>query len=176
MDKNWGRTGGFLTVGEVVNVEDDPTQSGAVRVKWQSGSAVQTEVADEDLPWTKVVNPATNPSLDQTGGPHTGLRVGSRVLGIPLDGSGQEFLVLGSLVASGSGEIDEEGTVDSQIPQSAKVAQNGGETQPRYGDVNHVVCDHSICKYAEDQGGAEKKPAKYPSLDDSIGTFGEVIV
>jgi hypothetical protein len=167
--------GGFITFGEVVNVADDPTQSGLVRVKWQLGAATQTEVPDTDLPWTKSVLPSTNPSLKQTGGPHTGLQKGSRVVGVPIDGSGQEFLIIGSIVSSGTGKPDEKATLDSDIPRAAKVEENGGEKQPRHGDVNDVVTQKSITKYAEEEGGSEKKAARFPQFDDAIGTYDRAI-
>ena len=56
-----GGEGGFFAVGRVVNVEDDPTQSGQVKVMWFEGSASQDRMSEEDLPWTRVLFPATNP-------------------------------------------------------------------------------------------------------------------
>lgn len=174
-EKNLGRYSGFITVGEVVNVEDDPTQSGQARVKWLSGAAVADKVSDEDRPWHPSLFPTSNPSLGQTGGPHTGLRKGSRVIGIPLDGAGQDFLILGTIVKGGEGGSDGGAKIDSDIPQPAKIQQNGGEDQPRWGDRNSVVTDDSIVKYAENEGGREKKAARFATLTDPIGTLDNAI-
>lgn len=172
--KDLGRNSGFITIGEVVNHEDDPAQAGQVRVRWQTGAAQQHDVGDEDLPWTQPMYPSTNPSLDQTGGPHTGLRKGSRVVGIPLDGQGQDFLILGTILRGGDATVDQPATFDSHIPQPAKTQQNGGETQPRYGDVNGVATKESIVSYAESQGGG--RSAKYAQVNDPIGTLDKEIV
>lgn len=172
--RDLGKSGGFLTIGEVVNRKDDPTQSGMVRVRWLTGGAVQHEIADDDLPWTAAIHAGSNPSLGQTGGPHTGFREGTKVVGIPIDGQGQDFLILGSLVKMGTGDVDQPGTIDSDIPQAAKSNENGGETQPRWGDVNAVVTQKSIVEYAESEAGG--RSAKYATLDDAIGTLDREIV
>ncbi len=99
---------------------------------------------------------------------------GSRVVGIPLDGQGQDFLIIGSILKGGEGDIDQPAQFDSDIPQPAKSQQVGGETQPRYGDVNGVVTRESIVSYAESQGGG--RSAKYAQVDDPIGTLDREIV
>lgn len=172
--RDFGKSGGFLTVGEVINRKDDPTQSGLVRVRWLTGGAVQHEIGDEDLPWTASVHSGSNPSKGQTGGPHTGYQEGTRVVGIPIDGQGQDFLILGSLVAAGKGNLDEPGQIDSDIPQAAKSQENGGEKQPRWGDVNGVVTKKSIVEYAQSEAGG--RSAKYATMDDPIGTLDKEIV
>ena len=168
-----GRPSGFIAIGTVVNHEDDPSQSGKVRVRWQSGAAEQHEIADGDLPWTGVLHSPHNPSLDQVGGPHTGLLKGSVVMGIPVDGAGQDFIIIGSMVKGGKAGLDEPAQWDSQIPQAAKESSKGGESQPRYGDVNGVVTQESIVKYAEAEGGGSS--AKYATIDDPIGTLDRAI-
>jgi hypothetical protein len=174
--KNFGRAGGYLAVGKVVNVKDDPTQSGQVRVKWTVGGASQNKLQDDEVPWSRTLFPASNPSLGQTGGPHTGLQVNSVVYGIPIGDDGQEFLVIGSVPKSGDAEVDQEGKFDSDIPQPAKVKENDGESQPRHGDINGVVTkDKSIWKYGEEEGGPDKKAAKYANVADPIGTWDKPI-
>lgn len=173
--RDLGRHSGFIAVGEVVNRDDDPSQSGKVRVRWKTGSATQEAVADDDLPWTGSVFPSTNPSLGQTGGPHTGLQKGSTVIGIPLDGQGQDFLILGSVVSGGQSSPDEPAKFDSDIPQAGKSDSNGGESQPRYGDVNGVVCEESIVDFAVSRGGPDDAPARFSDLQDPIGTLSEPI-
>lgn len=171
--KDLGRASGFITIGTVVNVEDDPSQSGQVRVRWQTGAAEQHEIADDDLPWTRPLFPSTNPSVNQVGGPHHGLLKGSLVVGMPIDGSGQDFMIMGSMVKGGEGGHDQPAQFDSQIPQPAKQASNGGESQPRYGDVNGVVTQESIVQYAEAEGGGTS--AKYATINDPIGTLAKAI-
>lgn len=172
-ERSLGAYAGLISIGTVVDVENDPSQSGMVRVRWQTGSATQDKIQDDDLPWTRVLFPATNPSLSQTGGPHTGLRVGSTVVGIPLDGSGQEFLVIGTIVRGGSGGLDSPPVYDSDIPQPSKVQSNGGETQPRFGDVNSVVSQESITRFGETLGGSGL-PARFAGLVDSIGDVSSI--
>jgi hypothetical protein len=178
-ETSFGRPGGFYSVGVVVNVEDDPTQSGQVKVKWYEGSASQDRLQEHDLPWTRVMFPPTNPSLGQAGGPHTGLRVGSIVYGQTVDGAGQEYIVVGSSPKIGQGEFDQEAKFDSDIPQSAKVQSNGkqggSETQPRWGDVNAIVTQKSIVKFGESEGGKFRQAAKFADIDDSIGLIDNAI-
>lgn len=171
MSKNLGRHSGFISVGTVVDVENDPTQSGQVRVRWLTGSGVQDQVGDEDLPWTRCSYPSSDPARAQTGGPGTGLQVGSTVIGMPLDGDGQDYVIIGSMVRSGKGDIDQPWQIDSELPQPAKVQENGGERQPRYDDVNSVVTEKSIVSYAEEEGGPDGSAGKYCQIDDPIGTL-----
>lgn len=173
----FGRSGGYLTVGRVVNVEDDPTQSGQVRVIWETGAASQDTLDEKDVPWTRTMFPTTNPSLEQTGGPHTGLRKGSKVYGVPLGDDGQEFMIIGSVPSSGKGEADGKPELDSDIPQAAKDGEaRDGESQPRKGDVNAVVTkDKSITLFGEEEGGEEKKAARYAKIDEPIGTLDRAI-
>jgi hypothetical protein len=173
----FGRTGGFFSVGEVVD-RFDPTQSGLLKVNWNMGGANQNEIGKTDLPWSKALYPSSNPSLKQTGGPHTGLREGSRVFGFSMDG--QDYVILGSIVQGGKGEPDGKPEYDSEIPRPAKSEKVEGDgqgqvdPQPRYGDKNDIVTQKSIWKYAEEEGGQDKKAAKYPSyetvgmLDDAL--------
>lgn len=170
-----GRFAGHVVIGEVVDA-NSPYQDGAVRVKWRVGSAVQDELATGDLPWTRVMFPSTNPSVSRMGGPHTGLRVGSKVYGFPADGAGQDFVIMGTMVSSGNGAPDDAQTPDSDIPTGAKVQQTDDVRQPHYGDKNDVATDasggvikRSIVDFARDEGGPDKKPAKYPDPTDSVG-------
>ena len=181
VDRYAGRASGFIAVGEVMDV-NDPWQHGAVKVQWKIGSAAQNELGLDDLPWTKAMFPSTNPSLGQVGGPHTGLRKGSTVIGIPMGGDGQDFLIIGSLVSTGNGQPDQTQTPDSDIARAAKQSKNDDVSQPRYGDVNDValkwdtqdVVRTSIIAFARDEAGPDHKPADYPDLTDSIGVLPKI--
>lgn len=169
MSASFGQPSGFIAVGEVVDHLNDPSQSGMVRVRWKTGSAVQDQIADGDLPWTRTMFPSTDPALSQTGGPHTGLRRGSLVVGIPLDGQGQDYLVVGTIVRSGtSSEGGGQSQYDSDLPRPSKSDSIGGQAQPRYGDVNGIVTQTSIVTYAGDG-------SRYASLDDSVGVLDQAI-
>jgi hypothetical protein len=168
-EAQFGRTGGFLTIGEVVNVKDDPTQTGKAKVKWLVGAASQGDISEEDLPWTASMSPSTNPNINGIGTPVTGLMVGSKVYGVPLSGDGQEFMIIGSVPKSGNGEVDSDAQYNSDIPAVAKQQENGGEQQEKFGDKNNVVTEKSIITFAEEEGGDSKQAAKYPKLKDSIG-------
>jgi hypothetical protein len=160
-------------------------------VKWQSGGAAQNELKEEDLPWTSVLLGTDNRALGQAGKSPTGLRKGSKVFGIPIDRGGQDFLIIGSHVAAGSGEPDTELKYDSDIPQAAKTEKGNqdGEQQPKYGDIRLLYQEwqeekdgnakdednqnqqeqKSIWEYGRDEGGPDRKPAKYKALEDSMG-------
>lgn len=175
---NYGRTAGFFSTGEVKD-RMDPTQSGLLRVNWNIGGANQDTLGKEELPWSKVLYNSSDPALKQTGGPHVGLREGSKVFGFSLDG--QDWVILGSIVQGGKGEPDSNPTYDSDIPRPAKSQQVDGpsygvDPQPRYGDVNDIVTQDSIVKYAQDQGGPDKNAAKFADLKDPIGTLANAIV
>lgn len=163
-----------LVVGEVSNVAD-PWQAGNVKVKWRVGSAMQDQLEDADLPWTRVMHPPTNPSLGQVGGPHTGLKVGSKVYGVPVDGSGQDFIIMGTIVAGSNGQPDQTNDPNSDIPTAAKQQSMDSLQQPKYGDHNNVakndneLVTQSIVDYARDKGGPKKQPAKYADPQDSVG-------
>jgi hypothetical protein len=168
VDRNLGVTAGYWAIGKVVNVKDDPTQSGMVRVRWLLGALSQNAIGDDDLPWSKVMFSPTNANIGAMGGPHVGLKVGTLVVGAPIGGDGQDVLVIGSLGRAGSGDADGQPVFDSDIPWAAKTQTNGGQKQPRYGDVNGIVAKESIVKYGEQTGGG--KAAKSAQLGDSIGT------
>ena len=172
-DKSFGHTGGFFVFGEVVNRKDDPTQTGKAKVRWNIGGINQSQMSESDLPWSGALFPVSNPSLSGTGGPHTGLREGSKVVGISPSGDGQDVIMLGTVVSAGKGGTDGSKTFDSDIPIPAKDQSTGGQTQPKSGDQNGVVTNDSIVKYGQDQGGGA--PAASAGLDDSIGSVGTKI-
>jgi Gp5 N-terminal OB domain len=173
------RTG--LVIGEVIS-RQDPTQTGMVKVRWNLGQINQSDLKEEDLPWSKSLMSRHSASIRGMGGPHTGYLAanegkgeGSKVYGISISGDGQDFIVIGSVPSGGSGNPDGQPQYNSDIPQPAKQQDVGGISQPRYGDKNGVCPDYmneSVIIYAEQQGGPEHSPAKYPSLDDSAGTVG----
>jgi hypothetical protein len=138
-----GRTGGYVSMGEVID-RMDPTQSGQHKVKWKIGGANQDQFGgNDDHPWSKSVYPSHNPSLNQTGGPHTGMRPGTKVVGISLDG--QDYFILGTMPSSGSGSTDGNATFNSDIPQPAKDTQSSGgvAAQPNNGDVRLSIQEDS---------------------------------
>lgn len=177
-----GRLGGFVSIGEVID-RMDPTQSGQHKVKWKIGGANQDQFGGKgDHPWSKSLYPSSNPSLNQTGGPHTGLRPGTKVMGISLDG--QDFFIIGSMPSSGKGEADGNPTYDSDIPQPAK-DENSGEVgaQPRHGDVRLQIKEDdsgvssgssndgkSITLFGEEEStnGAAKEPKKETIANENM--------
>jgi hypothetical protein len=178
--RDGGRFSGHVVVGTVVSI-DDPWQSGSVKVRFQVGSAVQDQLSDDDLPWSRVMFSSVNSSLKQVGGPHTGLQVGSRVYAVPVDGAGLDYLVIGSVVTSGTGEPDATQTPDSDVPTGTKMQALDSISQPRYGDINNVALDSSggviktsIVDYARDRGGPEKRPAKFDDLPDTVGSVSAI--
>jgi len=174
-EKNLGRTGGFFTFGVVVNRKDDPTQSGKCRVRWDIGGLNQSDLKEEDLPWSGAAWPVTNHNIGHKGGPHTGLLENTKVFGFSPSGDGQDVIILGSLVSSGTGDRDGQPQYDSDIPVAAKDQENGGENQPQYDDRNWIITKDSITKYAQDEGGPDKQAAKFPDLPEPIGTLDQPI-
>lgn len=169
-DSHVGRSGGFITRGKVTNRKDDPTQTGMVRVQWLTGGASQDQLDDESRPWTKVMQSTTSASLGSRGGPHTGLLEGTEVFGVPIDGSGQDFLVIGTATPSGK-DNDQTPKYDSEIPRAAKNENNGGgDNQPKWDDINDIVTqDKWIGDFGEQEGGPTKTASLYPKLNDSFG-------
>lgn len=69
---------------EVRNIEDDPSQSGRVRLRMypHAGGMDQSDtqnIKDEDLPWGFPLMESTSAGTNKVGKIPTGLRVGSRV-------------------------------------------------------------------------------------------------
>ena len=178
-DKNTGRN--FFVMGEVVNRKDDPTQTGRCRVRWNIGALSQDQLGDDDLPWSRsLYGGGQNPSVRNTGGPHTGYQEGSKVYGFSPSGDGQDVIIMGSMPSGGKSSPDGSGAneYDSDIPHAAKSEQNGqsgggSQSQPSFGDRNGVVTQSSIWKFGEQEGGPTKSPSKFPQLDDPIGTHGD---
>ena len=174
-ETHFGRVGGWMTIGEVMDVKTDPSQTGRVKVQWHVGAASQGDMSTDDLPYTSVLFPPTNPSQGGMGGPHTGLQVGTKVYGVPIDGSGQEFMIIGSVPRHGNGAVDTNPTYDSDLPHTAKVQENNGEQQPRHGDINYVVTkDKSIWQYGQQVGGQDQVATKYDTHLGSIGYVGSI--
>lgn len=158
-----------------MDVASDPSQTGRVKVRWHVGAGSQGDMSVDDLPYTAVMFPPTNASYNQVGTQHTGLMVGSTVYGCPLDGSGQNYMVLGSVPKHGNGAVDTDPTYDSHLPQPAKVQNNNGEQQPKYGDVNPIVAqDKSIWRYGQQQGGQDQTSTRYDKILGSIGFVGSI--
>jgi hypothetical protein len=164
-----------LVFGEVVDYTTDPTQTGQVRVRWNTGTISQSDLKDNELPYHPVLHGSHSASFKGIGGPHTGLIKGSKVVGIVVSHDGQEVLVLGSMASSGNSQIDSTTTFDSNIPVVSKMQENNGKQQPKYGDKNGVVEDYkdeSVVSWAQDSGGPERNKAKYAELNDSCGSYG----
>ena len=164
-----------LLYGTVVDRKSDPTQSGQVKVRWDIGTINQSDLKDDELPYSRSLLGSQSASLKGIGGPHTGLIEGSRVIGFTVSGDGQEVMILGSIPSSGNAAVDGQVQFNSDIPTPAKVQENNGRQQPNYGDKNGVAEDYknqSVIAWAGEAGGPEKKPAKYRDLDDSCGSYG----
>lgn len=175
-ERNFGKSGGFMVFGEVVNRDDDPTQTGKVKTKWNIGGINQSQMGEGDLPWSTVMQGSHNPSLNNIGSQHTGLMKGSKVIGFSPSGDGQDIIVIGSMPSSGKGGTDGTKDFKSDIPLPAQSESNGGQSQGSFGDKNGVVTQDSIVKYGQDEGGGEKKAAEFAQIDEPIGTFSTAIV
>lgn len=183
-DRQAGAHSGYIAIGTVVDVAEDPWQAGNMKVRWQLGAAAQSDISDNDLPWTRSLFPTTNPALQQTGGPITGARKGSTVVGIPVGADGQDFLVIGTILRAGTGKPDQQQKPDSEAPRPTKEPENNGLSQPRYGDVNDVakklegdsIVTTSICVYAQDEAGPDRKACDYALYVDGLGAGHEKIV
>jgi len=152
--------------------DNDPSQTGRCKVKWNIGGIHQNELSLEDLPWSHSLVPGHNPSRNHTGGTHTGHQNGTKVLGISAGGDGQEFFIIGSLPKGGDSTPDAGNpTYKSDLPYPALSQTNGGQEQAgQYGDINSVVTQQSIVPYAETEGGRFKK-AKFAKIDEPVGTW-----
>jgi hypothetical protein len=172
-EKNFGSN--HFVVGKVVNRKDDPTQSGRCRVRWDIGGVTQSDMGENDLPWSKAIYPSGNPSKGGMGGPHTGFQEESTVYGFSPSGDGQDFIIIGSTPSAGNSQPGGTSTFDSDIPAAAKSQSVGGSSQPKFGDKNQVVTQNSIWQFGQDEGGPDKTASLHPDLDDSIGTTGKAI-
>lgn len=88
----------ILKIGEVRNIEDDPSKSGRVKVRIYNEQHDETTIPDEDLPWALPIQPITSAAYNGVGVTPHGLLVGSRVIVayLPDDHSQQYPLILGS--------------------------------------------------------------------------------
>ena len=170
--------------GEVTDCSNDPTQSRQCRVKLQSGSGQQTDQIDtQNLPWYPVMNHSGNPALKGgVGGSLTSLKVGSRVMMMSI--GDQDMVIMGSVTAMGNGQPDSTQNFDSALPPHDKQSQNGGVSQPNYGDKSLQMAaqdqpdspqqvqtqDKSIWELAETQLGSDQngKEAKYAGLKQDL--------
>lgn len=83
---------------EVRNIEDDPSQSGRVRIRSYETENDENECKDDDLPWAMPMQPTNSAGTSGIGiAPH-GLVVGSRVLVgyMPEDTAEQFPIIMGS--------------------------------------------------------------------------------
>lgn len=69
-----------LYAAEVRNIEDDPSQSGRVRVRIYGLHDDEQNIKDDDLPWAIPLMPSTSASTNGHGNLPTGMEVGSRVI------------------------------------------------------------------------------------------------
>lgn len=127
-------------------VEDinDPMKLGRVKVRIYG---FYGDIAKEDLPWAMTAGPIQSAGFQQSGYSHTGLLVGSTVLGIFLDGEDcQVPLVLHSLIGNSKGKNDhhEFAKEEQKKPKVKKREKYGNYEQPesaaapRY-PYNHVI-------------------------------------
>lgn len=172
-----------LVMGEVVDRKSDPTQSGQCKVRWNMGQINQSDMSEDDLPYSKPLSSGHQGAIRGIGKAPLGYigsnegKEGTKVYGFSFSGDGQDMHILGPVHSAGTGSADGQPQYDSGIPQPGKVESNGsgGGSQPKFGDKNGVVDDYkdqSVITWAESQGGPEKSAAKYKDLDDSAGTVG----
>jgi uncharacterized protein involved in type VI secretion and phage assembly len=97
-----------LRAGYVVNIKDDPTRSGRVKVRIFNHQDDTQNVSDDDLPWCLVSQPITSAATHKVGKVPCGLRVGSRVLLGYLDTDYEQLypIILGSIAR---GDLDQSG-------------------------------------------------------------------
>lgn len=88
----------IIKIGEVRNIEDDPSQSGRVRVRLFNEQHDETTIPDENLPWAMPIQPTSSAAFNGVGSSPHGLLVGSRVIVtyMPEDKAQQYPIILGS--------------------------------------------------------------------------------
>ncbi len=97
MENYFGKNGFVWFIG-VVEDRQDPEQMGRVRVRALGHHSPQkTDIPTEHLPWSTVMAPTTNPSMDGMGSTPPFLLEGSWVTGFFLDSFRQESVIVGSL-------------------------------------------------------------------------------
>jgi len=88
----------IIKIGEVRNIEDDPSQSGRVRVRLVNDQHDETTIPDENLPWAMPIQPTSSAAFNGVGSSPHGLLVGSKVMVtyMPEDKAQQYPIILGS--------------------------------------------------------------------------------
>jgi len=91
-------SGMIIKLAEVRNIEDDPSQSGRVKIRLYNEQHDETTIPDEDLPWALPMQPITSAAFNGVGTSPHGLLVGSRVIVtyMPEDKAQQYPIILGS--------------------------------------------------------------------------------
>lgn len=92
----------MIYLAQVINVKDDPSKTGRVKVRIFGLQNDEQKIKDEHLPWAAPMQPVTSAALNGIGITPVGLRVGSRVLVTFLadDVHKQYPIVIGSVARS----------------------------------------------------------------------------
>lgn len=92
-----------ILIGEVVNFEDDPSESGRCTIRRYGQDSNEQDIKDEDLPWGLPIMPCNSASTGGVGIAPVGLRKGSRVIITYADDDIEEKypIILGSFYRGG---------------------------------------------------------------------------
>lgn len=104
---------------EVVDVKNDETRSGKVKIRLIGDQDDKSAIPDDKLRWATPVMPVTNPIHSKVGSAPTGLMKGSKVYGFFMDQDRQIPYILGSVGSAGKfGSL----TDSPQMPRDIPVA------------------------------------------------------
>ena len=151
-----------IKFGTVVDI-NDPEKLGRVKVNVYS---VHDNIETVHLGWSQVMMGGNTPAINQTG--HSvNLAVGSLIVGIFLDLSMQEFLVMGTMPTKTAGSEDNNvrvrGEVDPHAAETRGTYQPASTYAPEYPYNNVMETESGHVKEYDDTPGLERITERHKS-------------
>jgi len=168
--------GGFFA--EVVDVKNDETQSGKVKIRIIGDQDDKSGIPDSKLRWAEPMFPVSNPIHKKVGSAPTGLTKGSKVYGFFADQDRQIPYIIGSVGSAGKfGSLTDDPSMPRDIPTAISNTLPTGQSSWPTGDLRVTmnangsvsIGNMSLPSFAQLQAGTgPARQARVPTIATQI--------
>lgn len=164
-------------IAEIINVKDDQTRSGLVKIRIHG---LEENIPEDKLKWVPVMRPGTDPSVNESGnspigGTSTGAMKGQKVLVKMIDGQdGQIPMIIGTLPSTerdddtkkGSTNYAGKGKDSKDYNDNRLIAADGDRTDPKQAKRDRKT----LREYAENESRSAYEDDQYKNIEGMLGS------